>query len=432
MAVNIILFLASRKMPKNTAELCENLSGNLFAGSGAPVSIAKKNNKNAGLALILLATIFSSISPLPAAIFGVGGNLIFILGCVIFLVYFFCTGGRYPVRKLSVVMVPILVALPSAIYWRELSLLFFPIYLTASILIVMVVSEGVVREFSEIATKFLVVVAAGAWIGFFYALLGGGSLFSIENPDGRTNDFFLATFSNWYIGNLIRPAGVFDEPGTLSFVICFVSALRGRLSQSRKITWLLLFLGLITTSLAHVIYMIFHGIADRKSFIGNKAIIVVVPCAMMVGGFLFAGWVGDADSKESEIFLSRFLIEDGKIGGDTRSEMFFSALGKINSENFLFGVDGDCISRPTVCEAKGHEFGETPAGMILLLGIFLAAPYFLVLILTASLLFSRSGFLFFGIFLILLQRPYVSLFGYSLLILVVVFSKISKKSITMA
>lgn len=419
-------------MPKNIAKLCKNSTNDLSAELVVSVNGAKKSNKNSGLALILLITIFSSISPLPAAILGIGGNWIFIFGCIIFLVCFFCTGGHYPVKKISIAIVPIFFTLPSVIYWGELALIFFPIYLTVSILIVMVVSEGVVRKFSDMATKSLVVVVAGAWIGFFYALLGGDSLFSIENPDGRTNDFFLATFSNWYIGNLIRPAGVFDEPGTLSFVICFISALRGRLSQSRKITWLLLFLGLITTSLAHVIYMVFHGIADRESFIRNKTVIVVVPCVMIFSGFLFAGWVGSVDSKESEIFISRFLIEDGKIGGDTRSEMFFSALGKINSENLLFGVDGDCISRPAVCEAKGHEFGETPAGMILLLGIFLAAPYFFVLILTASLLFSRNGFIFFGIFLILLQRPYVSLFGYSLLILLVIFSKTNKKYIAMA
>ena len=65
-------------MPKNIAKLCKNSTNDLSAELVVSVNGAKKSNKNSGLALILLITIFSSISPLPAAILGIGGNWIFI------------------------------------------------------------------------------------------------------------------------------------------------------------------------------------------------------------------------------------------------------------------------------------------------------------------------------------------------------------------
>jgi membrane protein implicated in regulation of membrane protease activity len=59
--------------------------------------------------------------------------------------------------------------------------------------------------------------------------------------------------------------------------------------------------------------------------------------------------------------------------------------------------------------------------MILLLGVFMSAPYFFVLGATVYLAIKRGGFVYVGVFLLLLQRPYVLTFGYSLMILLVVF-----------
>lgn len=372
------------------------------------------------LAWLLWGTVAASVSPLPAHLLGTGGNSIFLLGCLAFFACFFAMGGRYRIGRASFILIPMLFVLPAAIYWQDLLLAFFPIYLVAAILMLAAADAGVVRGFSSAASTSLLIIAIGAWIGVVYAFMGGSSLYTIQNPDGRANELYLTTFSNWSIGNLIRPAGLFDEPGTLSFLICFVAALRSRLHQSVRMTWTLLVLGLVTTSLAHVAYMLLHAIQDWRLLWTKKKYLVA---AGLVGAFVISN-VDLPESAESAAFLSRFVVEDGKLGGDSRSELLSSALEQIDLGVFLFGLDSDCVVHPSECASKGYgDFGETPAGMILLLGIFLSAPYFFVLGWTLYLAVRQANLVYIGLFLVLLQRPYVSTFGYSLLILLVVFGQ---------
>ena len=70
-------------------------------------------------------------------------------------------------------------------------------------------------------------------------------LFSIVNEDSRSNGFYLSTFSNSYVRGVIRPAGIYDEPGALSFVACIIAALRKIRGFSEKGTWIILILGLL-------------------------------------------------------------------------------------------------------------------------------------------------------------------------------------------
>lgn len=370
------------------------------------------------LAALLWGSIAFAISPLPASITGIGGNIWFLLGCVLSLAYFLSHTRRYDFRKTPIALLSIGVSLPAVAYWREPALALYSIYFVLSVLVFLAVDRSTLARFSSLASATLAVITIGAWIGFFYALLGGLPLFTIQNPDERLNDFYLTTFSNWSIGNLIRPAGLFDEPGTLSLLICLIAALRSRLNQSKKLTWILLGLGLVTTSVAHIIYMLFHAIEDRKWLFAKKKYAALAALAVVTA---FANF-DQPDSVESEVFLSRFVLEDGRLGGDSRSGLLTSALDRIDAEVFFFGLDSDCVLRPAVCAARGYgQFGETPAGIILLLGIFLSAPYFFVLGVTLFLAVWRRSFIFLGLFLLLLQRPYVLTFGYSLIILLVVF-----------
>jgi hypothetical protein len=371
------------------------------------------------LAALLLGAILLALSPLPASLLGTGGNLFFLAGCFVFLVCSFAYVRPYDIVKLPIAFLPFVVALPTVLYWRDPALLSFLIYFVVSVLVLLAVDNHTLVRFSHLASRTMLIVALGAWVGFLYALAGGGPMFSIENPDGRVNDFFLTTFSNWSIGNLIRPAGIFDEPGTLSFVICFVAALRNHLGQSRRLTWQLLLLGLITTSLAHVVYMLCHAAQDRQ-FLRSKMKYLLFAAVV---GVVAAFNLELPDTLEAEVFFSRFVVEDGRIGGDTRSDLLSSALERINGETFLFGLDSDCITNPTVCARKDYGlFGETPAGLVLLLGIFMATPYFYVVLTVLWRALRRRNFSWLGLFLLLLQRPYVETFGYSLLILLVAFS----------
>lgn len=375
---------------------------------------------------ILFFIVFLSISPVPGIVTGIGANITFLILSVIFIANKKLLNLHFN-RKFAVflILVPLL-TLPTAIFWRESGVILFPIYFVFSFIIISISNRENISKFSEISTLFLLIVSTGAWIGFIYALLGGESLFSIENPDGRENAFFLTTFSNFYIGSFIRPSGIFDEPGSLSFIICFIAGLRHKLDQPKKATWQLLLLGIITLSIAHFIYVIFHALQDRSYLLsGKKTLISVISiiCLLIATSFFAAG-------DEAEIFFSRFVVTDGKLTGDSRSDLFYSALDRIDSVNLFFGLDVDCIVKSKVCEGKGHgQFGETPAGIILLLGLFLSFPYFLILIWLLYSAILWRDFVATGLLLLLLQRPYVMNYGYSLLILIAVLDYGKKVSI---
>jgi len=370
-------------------------------------------------AWLLLATLVAALSPLPAAMAGTGGNTFFLVGCALFLLYAIPHRQAFNWERAPLAFVPTVIALPAVLYWRDPALALYSIYFVAGVLVFLACDDEVVAEFSRLASGLLLLVTIGAWIGFFYALAGGPSLFEIQNPDGRSNGFFLTTFSNWWIGNLIRPAGIFDEPGTLSFLICFIAALRHRLGQSKRVTWLLLLAGLITTSLAHVVYVLLHALADRRFL---RPAWKYLAAAAALGVVLLAN-TELSSSPESDVFISRFVIDEGRLGGDSRTDLLLAALDRTTFDTFLFGIDNDCAVRPMFCDAKGYDqFGETPAGVLLQLGIFLSAAYWFVMFATLGLAVARRSPILLGLFLLLVQRPNVMTFGYSFLILLVIFT----------
>lgn len=375
---------------------------------------------------ILFFIVFLSISPVPSSLIGIGANIIFLVLSAVFILRKKLLNLHFNKTFLILLIFIPLLAMPTVMYWGELGVVAFPIYFVFSFIVFSISSNKIILRFSEISTFFLLIVAVGAWIGFFYALLGGQSLFEIANPDGRKNAFYLTSFSNFSVGTFIRPSGIFDEPGTLSFVICFIAGLRHKFDQPKKVTWQLLLLGTITLSFAHFIYVIFHAFQDRNYLLSKKKTLISVISIIC----LVVASASATGSSEAEIFFSRFVVTDGKLSGDSRSDLFFAAVDKINSTNLLFGLDVNCVLRPKVCEAKGYEqFGETPAGIILLLGLFLSFPYFLIItwLFYSAIVFRNLVAV--GLLLLLLQRPYVMNYGYSLLILLTVLNQKSRSRV---
>lgn len=105
----------------------------------------------------------------------------------------------------------------------------------------------------EWATSLFLVFIILSIIGVLYHLMGGHSLFSLVNADGRDNNFYLSTFSNSETFT-IRPSAIYDEPGAFSFYICTLVIMRSRLRMSCQISAILLIGGMITQSITHVLF----------------------------------------------------------------------------------------------------------------------------------------------------------------------------------
>jgi hypothetical protein len=88
---------------------------------------------------------------------------------------------------------------------------------------------------------------------------------------------------------------------------------------------------------------------------------------------------------------------------------------------FFWGLDSNCVTNVAACMSKGYlQFGENPLGPLVLYGILIAWPYYLLEAALLLIFVVRFNFIALAIFALLLQRPSLMSFGYSLLVLLAV------------
>lgn len=375
--------------------------------------------------LVLLLVFSALITPSPIFLnYGpFKGNIYYALSLLLIILFTF---KSLRIKKAYIIIfgITVMFQVLGVVYWSELKLLIFQIYIMLAWLVVMSLRKEDIHLFVRYSSIFILILLIGGIIGFFYALAGGTELFSVANEDTRLNGFYLTTFSNSYLGKIIRPSGIYDEPGALSLVTCFIAALRNTLGFSRKTTWIILILGFVTFSAAHFIYLIFHLLQDmRKWNLKHLAIFVfiIVSGSLAIGQSVFGGLF-------YEFLFWRFEVDDGQLAGDNRSALIINAYNYLDLKVFLFGLDVDCIVRPAICQLKGYDqFGDNPLGPIVWGGITLTFPYYLVVMIYLIKGVLKINFICFGLFFLLLLRAEVMSYGYALLIAVVTFTIINQK-----
>ena len=315
----------------------------------------------------------------------------------------------------------------SASYWQELWMMLLPIYFILSILVISKLNKSDIKGFIEIQTSLLLIVLFGAVIGAIYAYYGGVGIIRFVNPDGRLNQLYLTTLTNSQFENFIRPSGIFDEPGALSFITCFIAAIRHSMGGNKKVTWVLLLLGLITSSVAHLIYILFHAaeeIKNSRRAVGFLKLLAVVFCFAV-----FMILYQPVNEIVTTQLLSRF--SDANLGslGQDRITTLINAIGYININSFFFGLNSNCAVGLADCGAIGFKgYGDNPLTLLVHWGIILAFPYYFVLSYLVVNSVRYRNFIIFGTFLLLLQRPYVMSFGYSMLIILTVFVLVGSRA----
>jgi hypothetical protein len=363
------------------------------------------------VAWLLLTASVVTISPIAAWLLPIRGNLLFI-GCCVLVLLLRVREVRVGSRRLLWMGAGALLALAYAAWWQDLKLAFFPAYLALSIVTVAALSRRAAWLFVRWMTALMAVLAACALAGQVYAWLGGAPLLTIDNPDGRPASLYLLTMTNDALDNLIRPAGIFDEPGALSFYICLTAACRSLLGMPRKATWPLLAGGLITLSLAHLVYMAFHLMSER--LMSPRAMRALLAGALVLGGAMLHPAV---QGTIHERIGARLVMEDGRLAGDNRSELLQNAAGYVDLKTSLVGLDARCISDWAACQRAYRRFGENILTPLVQGGILMSWPYYATLAaLLATGLRARRRLVCVGVAALLVQRPYVLSAGYCLLI----------------
>jgi hypothetical protein len=354
--------------------------------------------------------------------FGISGTLL--TGALFAALMVFSGAAELQLSKwfLFVALIIVILACVPAAYWSDPRYVLSTVYLLFSLYLLQSSDSKTMEWFLTLATGLMLILLTGAIVGFVLALNGVQPLFDIPNADGKPNHFFYTTLSRLKWGNVIRPAGFYDEPGAFSFMICAVAALRHLRGRDSRTTWLLLALGLVTLSLAHLVYVILHAVAERLNLRN-----VVRITAILMPIVIVAGYLGGGEIIEKRLVSRATVTEAGELVGDNRSwRMVNAAVHLTNHPQAIFvGADPSCRFAPNICKKKFPQMGENPLSPLAFQGIFISWPYYLALaVLFIAPFFGRKYIVSFAFGALLLQRPYMVGIGYSLVGLLVLATTI--------
>jgi hypothetical protein len=310
-------------------------------------------------------------------------------------------------------------AIASGVYWGTHVPLMFAVLYVVTVLMVANLRRDELDVLVGYATPFIGLLIVLGWIGLAYYLAGGPPLAAIQNPDTRPNLLYLTTFSNATGDGYLRPGGIYDEPGAFSFFICTLCTVRELLQKNRNVTALLLIGGLVTASIAHLIFMLFHFSqyllsANKK---GNATVLLI--SAVVLGGVLLSG---RAQTIVQELVIERAMKYQSGEMSNPRELQMLNVYRESNWPKVMLGFGADCVNRTQACtDALGGDFGENPLTPVVFGGLLLGWPYYLFIL--AMMLYgisSRDRLPLVGFGLILMQRPYVLEFPYSATVFIVV------------
>lgn len=264
-----------------------------------------------------------------------------------------------------------------------------------------------INKFIDYSTVFLIVLEFLGILAFVYTKIGGTPLYSFPNPDGRTNYIFPFTFSNFYFMNFIRPAGIYDEPGALSFFSISIAILRTWYNKTPKTTLLLVLLGIITTSLTHILCCFILLPCIFKKMKRKERLLFYFICLIIM--LLVLLYFYDAINY---LIFSRLSIDEttGSIAGDTRSGQIPNTLKLLKDNGFLFGsynLSSDYIQN------KYGVITENPFSLLATKGLFLSLYYYVFLFFLFFAFLMSGKFQFLAMIALFVQRPYPNLYGYA-------------------
>ncbi len=156
------------------------------------------------------------------------------------------------------------------------------IWFITSLMIINFISKKEINKFIDIYSQFVLILLITSLIGFIYALLGGKPIFIIDYRSYNHLYLYFTTFTNSVSGNVIRVAGIYDEPGAFTFIIWINIILRDQYKKNEKLTLLILFLSNLTLSLIGIIFTIFY-IFYKYIFINkNKKLLKISTLAFLL------------------------------------------------------------------------------------------------------------------------------------------------------
>lgn len=271
----------------------------------------------------------------------------------------------------------------------------------------------------RIVSYFTLVLLVGGLIGILYAMVGGSPLF--ESQVGyRTTYLYLTTFSFAFVGDIIRPSAIFDEPGAFAMFVTIVTMFNDSLRQNRKLNNALIVLLVFTGSLSGLLTSALYLIASHAMRAQLKRNIVIV--AALCAGFFIVPIVAPSNpiSQTLDTFYGeRFVIEDGRLVGDNRSNQVDEFFEIVDDQMLLEGVKNRGIGSQISIDQSSNPFS-----IIFGYGFIIWLPFAILLLWLIFVTFQYrfySAYSSIGMLLLLLQRPYLYNMYWSIMIMAAIW-----------
>jgi len=381
---------------------------------------------------------FANILGSPLLVLPIGGVepgklIIFILYFFLFTLICFKGFADFYIKKylLYFILLFFLCQIIYGLYWQSIRATMYYFGLIYGLILIFFIKDiksKYLDVFINSSTIFMFILLVGAYIGFIYHLFGGQALLHIINPDQRGNGLFLTTFSNAYDTKFIRPGGIYDEPGAFSFFICSISILRVLLKKNDKTTFILLFLGLITFSLTHLIIIICFLLYLVQKYNKNKNFFLVL-LIFIIGILCIYFLFKDA----FDIYIFNRINSVDRIINNNRSIQIPRVISILDIRSFFFGRLADFNFDLLALTNHTDDISSNPLFPIAMTGIIASLIYYLFLCIVsfAAIIRKNSFFIYLSIIILFFQRPYISSKAYCiyfLLFLMISLDHISKNS----
>jgi hypothetical protein len=372
---------------------------------------ARFKRKNLGLWITFLsAFVFWSV---PIQSIGVTGSLILII--TIISLPFIGINREFKVNAILGVASAFWLLL--ILKWGSWAFYISPFYFITSLFLVSSLGKWELVKITQLATCLAFSLIVGAYAANLYYWIGLSPIFQLSTLE-ESLYLYLSTLSYEYAG-YIRPSGIYDEPGALSFVICIIAYLRHRLGLNHLTTLVLIFTGAVTTSLAHIFFLFLFLILVKRPTRGSKGKSRAGAILLMIS----IGIILQIAFPEN-LFSSRLRVqEDGSLSGDNRTQLLISAYRIIENDFsiFMYGIGSLTEDENNALVAEYGEFTTNPLSPIIRSGVLGSFWYYAFILYYLVNGFSRpERSIMLALCFILLQRPYVMNYGYSTMLFLVI------------
>jgi hypothetical protein len=346
----------------------------------------------------------------------------------------YATEGFSVNRKILIIIIAYsTIVLVKSLYVNDIRVIPASFHFISALLFFSFIDYRTIRQFNKYASNWTLVNLIAALVGFILAYIGFSPIAEFQNLDGRTSYLYYTTFTNTEINSynkFIRPAGFYDEPGTLAFLSSIVIFLRLYMRESLFLTFVLIIMTFITFSLAYTIFLVLILIWYLSFYKVRTSYKVLTVSVMVLFSTVFIG-----QEEISKTILNRFTLDEsaerGLTGGQRFTGMFLvlSNYAEFDS-SILFGIDPICSYSVTECTNKYGYMGENVLAPFGFHGLLMSLPYYLFIIglLFLSLYYRTNKFiLVLAVLLIFVQRPYVLQYGYTTLAAIITWTLIKIK-----